>query len=234
MIFKTEKGTEIPLLNLKGKSYLQVAHRVLWFREIHPDWQISTDIVDMGPDHCVAKAFIRNAEGFLIADAYKKEDRQGFGDFIEKATTGAVGRALALCGFGTQFTSEFDEGERVVDAPRETSSPPKEDVPWPEQEVAPQVSPKELWEQAKSKPVAPSQESYRGLTFHFGKLKGKPVTEADDGYISWMIKGLENPDRKYPLKQNDKDLLAALYAEREHRKTSTQGHGIDLNEEIPF
>ncbi len=46
------------------------------------------------------------------------ESAGDFGDYIEKAKTKATGRALALIGYGTQFTgSEFDESHRIVDAP---------------------------------------------------------------------------------------------------------------------
>ena len=49
----------------------------------------------------------------------KKETEVGFPDYIEKAETGAVGRALAMCGYGTLQAPEFDEGERIADAPIE-------------------------------------------------------------------------------------------------------------------
>jgi ribosomal protein S27AE len=48
---------------------------------------------------------------------------------MEKAETGSVGRALSLCGYGTQFASELEEGQRIVDAPinGRLVSPPKTD-----------------------------------------------------------------------------------------------------------
>jgi hypothetical protein len=36
---------------------------------------------------------------------------------MEKAETGAIGRALALIGYGTQFAPEMDEEDRIVDSP---------------------------------------------------------------------------------------------------------------------
>ncbi len=39
--FKTAKGTELPLLNLRGKQYLEVRFRLVWFREDHPNWSVS-------------------------------------------------------------------------------------------------------------------------------------------------------------------------------------------------
>jgi len=50
----------------------------------------------------------------------KNEAENGFPDYIEKAETGAVVRALAMCGYGTLQAPEFDEGERISDTPIET------------------------------------------------------------------------------------------------------------------
>lgn len=121
--FRTEKGTELPILNLRGKEYLQVAHRLVWFREAHPDGIIKTTMLAMqgeGPtEYAVFKAEIY-VKGTMVASAHKKETRAGFDDFIEKAETGSIGRALALAGFGTQFSAdELDEKDRLADAPLE-------------------------------------------------------------------------------------------------------------------
>ena len=43
-----------------------------------------------------------------------------FADYLEKAETRAVGRALAMCGYGTQFAPELEERERIVDSPVKT------------------------------------------------------------------------------------------------------------------
>lgn len=58
------------------------------------------------------------------ASATKSERAVDFPDFIEKANTGAVGRALAMIGFGTQFAPDLDEGNRIVDAPVDTPATP--------------------------------------------------------------------------------------------------------------
>lgn len=116
--YRTPKGTELPLLDLRGKDYLTVPYRIVWFHEDHPEWSIETDIVSVEENSCLSKATIRNDHGRIMSTAYKFEDRKGFADFIEKSGTGAVGRALAYCGYGTQFCAdELAEGERLVDAP---------------------------------------------------------------------------------------------------------------------
>lgn len=120
----TPKGTELPLLNLKGKEYLAVAHRLVYFREVYPNGIIKTQMLAMqgegDAEYSVFKAEIY-VDGVMVSSAHKKETRKGFEDHIEKCETGAVGRALALAGFGTQFCSdELDEKGRLADAPLET------------------------------------------------------------------------------------------------------------------
>lgn len=110
------------LIRVQGnREYLPVAQRLVWFREVHPDWGIQCELVqlDWEAKRAVCKATIRAEDGRIIAEGYKQEDAKGFPDFLEKSSTGAVGRALALCGFGTQFAPELDEGGDVADAPRE-------------------------------------------------------------------------------------------------------------------
>jgi hypothetical protein len=111
------------MLNLKGKDYLPVAARVAWFREscpIQDGWRIETEVIAGGREAKFAtyRATIIHPSGTPVATAIKTEDVQGFADFEEKAETGSIGRALALCGFGTIVSLELDEGsERLADGP---------------------------------------------------------------------------------------------------------------------
>ncbi len=119
--FKTPKGTELPLMNLKGKEYLGVAHRLVWFREEKPEWSIETEILSFTENMAYTKATIKDQSGRIIATGHKMETKLGFADYLEKSETGAIGRALAMCSYGTQFCAdELDEGERIVDAPHDT------------------------------------------------------------------------------------------------------------------
>jgi len=112
------------LVEIKGKPYLPVAWRLVWFREEHLDWGIETEVVvKVETKSAIAKATIKNEKGFTIAVAHKTENSVGFGDYVEKAETGAIGRALAMCGYGTQFSPELDEFETKIGEPRVVDSP---------------------------------------------------------------------------------------------------------------
>ncbi len=122
--FTTEAGTELPLLNLRGKDYLQVAHRIQWFNEKEKNFAINTDFIKLDDDQTVCRAVVTviDASGARrSATATKRETKQDFSDHTEKAETSAVGRALAMLGYGTQFAmADLDEGERLADSPMPT------------------------------------------------------------------------------------------------------------------
>jgi len=46
--FRTARALSLPLLNLRGREYLEVKYRLVWFREDHPDWSIETELVSYG------------------------------------------------------------------------------------------------------------------------------------------------------------------------------------------
>lgn len=120
----TEKGTKLPITNLKGKDYMMVAYRIQWFREMNPNGRILTEALKLENDYAIFKATIAvpdsNGDYTILSTATKKEDLKGFPDFTEKAETGSIGRALALAGYGTQFSvPELDEEARLADSPLE-------------------------------------------------------------------------------------------------------------------
>lgn len=107
------------MMKLKGKDYLQVAWRLVWFRDQDsPKYGLSTELLEHGEDWAVFKATITDSDGKVVSTGHGSEAKRDFGDYLEKAETKAVGRALAMLGYGTQFAAdELDEGERIVDSP---------------------------------------------------------------------------------------------------------------------
>ena len=106
------------MIQLKGKDYLQVMWRLVWVRDEIPDVSIITQLIshDGERGEAVFTAKIVNEKG-IIATGHGSETRKDFRDYLEKAETKAVGRALAYAGFGTQYAPELDEGSRIVDSP---------------------------------------------------------------------------------------------------------------------
>ncbi len=108
------------LTKLRGKSgdYLEVKWRLVWFRDRHPEGEIETSLLhlDLEKGIAVFKATVKDTAG-ASADGHGSESAKDFGDYIEKAETKAIGRALAALGYGTQFAPELEEGERIVDSP---------------------------------------------------------------------------------------------------------------------
>ncbi len=115
------------MLKLQGKDYLPVAPRVVLFRKEHPEWSIMTDCVEKaGANYMYCQ--IANETGRIVATAHKRIRTDGKGPAaifpVESAETGAIGRALGLCGYGT-LSGDLDEGEDIADAPVETTKKSK-------------------------------------------------------------------------------------------------------------
>lgn len=113
------------LIQLKGKDYLEVKYRLVWFREENPGGTIETELVERGDGWALFKAFIRRDNG-AVATGYAQETVKDFGEYLEKAETKAVGRALGMLGYGTQFAPDLDFEEdgkdKVVDSPVQRTS----------------------------------------------------------------------------------------------------------------
>jgi hypothetical protein len=128
------------LTKLNGKrgpqDYLEVKWRLVWLHDAEPQYSIDTEVVELTATRCVCKARVsvysadNGSPDFRYGDVQftrsavgiGSETAQDFGDFIEKAQTKAIGRALAMLGFGTQFAdADGFDGEaaagRIVDAP---------------------------------------------------------------------------------------------------------------------
>jgi hypothetical protein len=131
------------MMQVSGKDYLPVAWRLVWYREMCPEGAIETKMEFLDLDRpteeegtvwneqtrrkervtkrangfCIFRATVTDGKG-ASATATKSEKAASFPDFIEKCETGAIGRALAMLGYGTQFTAcELEEGHRLADTP---------------------------------------------------------------------------------------------------------------------
>jgi len=216
--YRTPKGTELPLLNLRGREYLEVKYRLVWFREEHPDWAIETELLSVTPDSAYARAVIKDDSGRVIATSHKFETKKGFPDFIEKAETGSIGRALALIGFGTQFCAdELDEGERIVDSPVERPSYNEAsfDEPTDENRAAEPAPVKQGADPADYR--ISFGKKYKGM-----KLRDIPRNELE-GYIEWLE---DNAAKKgLPLSEEARFLKVAVGRYLNQHSNQVEGAG---------
>lgn len=118
------------LMSLKGRDYLNVQSRLLWFIRdqraliasglARESYVVRTELVEL--DREAGWAHFRTVARDVLGNEsvmYGSESAKDFPDYIEKASTKSLGRALLGLGYGTAFAPEMDEGERVVDAPVE-------------------------------------------------------------------------------------------------------------------
>lgn len=205
--FTTPKNTILEIQNIKGKDYLNVAQRLVWFREEKPNYGIETMLLEQNENFCLARAVIRDDKGTILSTAHKTETPQGFPDFIEKAETGAIGRALALIGYGTQFCAdELDEGLRLADSPTTPSIKKAEKPSITKPRAANEESIEDINSQLAQASAKPDQD-YPPLdfddfkddahetgagdyVFNFGKHNGKSIRdfklEELEGYAFWL------------------------------------------------
>jgi hypothetical protein len=146
-----------------GGDYLDVKWRLLWLRKEHPDAEIITDLVQHDPQMAIFKATVTLPTGGK-ATGYGSETASDFPDFIEKAETKAIGRALNALGYGAQFGERSEDPvlerrspERPEIRPAPPASPPPRPVALPRQQDRPERRPATRPEPPRSVPTeAPS------------------------------------------------------------------------------
>src|SRR5258708_243727 len=107
-------------------QYLPVAWRLYWFRIDNPKGKIDSHALtlDLERGAAIFETYVEREDGGS-ARMHGSETAGDWKDYIEKAQTKSLGRALAAVGYGSQFTDdEFTEGERIVDSPVDRTPEP--------------------------------------------------------------------------------------------------------------
>ncbi|CAN5561755.1 hypothetical protein BH23CHL2_BH23CHL2_26190 [soil metagenome] len=142
-------------------DYLDVKWRIVWFRTEHPNGSISTRLMsEPGVSPAVVQATVTLENG-VTATGFGQCGEDDWSDWLEKAETRAIGRALALLGYGTQFCEEFDE--IISDSPVESS---RGRTSGSQQPVLPSTD-----------PMTPNQQKY---LFSLAREAGVPNDELDE------------------------------------------------------
>lgn len=119
------------MMKLQGKDYLPVAARIAWINaEFGHEFSISSELVEhnsypgKNPRNIKEEITIREAlfkvrvtfPNGKFKEAWGSETSVDFKDYLEKAETKAIGRALGFAGYGTMFAPEFDESATITRA----------------------------------------------------------------------------------------------------------------------
>jgi hypothetical protein len=148
-----------------SSDYLDVKWRLLWLRREHPDAEIVTDLVRFEPTLAIFKATVTLPTGGR-ASGYGSETATDFGDFIEKAETKAIGRALNALGYGAQFTEPGDD-EPAAD--RQSASAPRRDA-------APEPAPAPV--AARTRAAAAAAAERRSEPIEIGDVRARAASSA--------------------------------------------------------
>jgi hypothetical protein len=104
------------VVEIHGKEYLTVARRIRDFRDKHPDYTISTEVLSAA-DVVQMKATISDTEGRVLATGHAEEIRGSTNilktSSVETCETSSVGRCLSMLGF---LGSEVAGAEEIANA----------------------------------------------------------------------------------------------------------------------
>jgi hypothetical protein len=156
------------LSTIKGQDYLEVKWRLAWLRSEHPDAVVTTQLETHDGDRAIFSAKVEIPNGGS-ATGWGSETSGSFGNYIEKAETKAIGRALAALGFGTQFCTDFDDGPEtgvLADAPVQLRRSNQGQRPAVQEQQA-----------QYAEPMSPAQ---KGKILGMSRSLGIPVTEVDE------------------------------------------------------
>ena len=175
-------------IDLKGKQYLQVVHRVNLFRESYGlAYSIETEILVDDGTRVLMVAYIKDADGRVVGKGHAEEIRNAGPvnrtSAIENCETSAIGRALANIGLaGNEYASAFE----------------MENIPNKEKAKA---------SQDKAKKVADDEENKMILTVH--KLLTVSVEGTDD--LSTMRNNWKaNKEALHIMQENYPDMYSDL------------------------
>jgi len=141
-----------------GTDYLGVKWRLVWLRSEHPDAQISTEHVTITSDMAIFKALV-SIPGGGSATGYGSESAKEFGDFIEKAETKALGRALLALGFDTQAVQDLGDDDVAESVAPLRPLPTRAEAARSEAPARPITAPQPaVAQRGPSVPIAPRSE----------------------------------------------------------------------------
>ena len=115
--FKKSKNGQ--MINIHGKEYATVAHRIAVFRRnLGAKAKIETEVISIDKDTVVCKASI-SLNGIVVATGHAEEKRTASRinqtSALENCESSAVGRALAFCGITNDQIASAEEVSAAIE-----------------------------------------------------------------------------------------------------------------------
>lgn len=127
----TARKKDTGVVDIHGKDYLTVAHRMQVFRAENPGFSIVTSVLSVDDTSVLMRAEIRDAADRIVSTGHAEEVRASSSinrsAALENAETSAVGRALSFYRYAGTEIASADEIAAAINRPARPL-PPKERI----------------------------------------------------------------------------------------------------------
>lgn len=169
--------------NIKGKAYVEVSQRILYFRTSpeYRGWSMETELISYDDQSCIIRAVAKNPEGRIMAVGHAQEDRSSSminkTSYIENGESSAWGRCLANLGIGIETSiASAEEVDMAIANEQNLSARPQpatatRPAPQPQETRSEAVKADDVYQKALDYiRENPSKESFDKVISAKGKL----------------------------------------------------------------
>jgi len=181
--------------NIKGKAYVEVSQRILYFRTApeYRGWSMETELISYDDQSCIIRAVAKNPDGKIMAVGHAQEDRSSSminkTSYIENGESSAWGRCLANLGIGIETSiASYEEVDMAI-AKQNLSARPQpanapRPAPQPQETRSEAVKADDVYQKAQDYiRENPSKESFDKVM----SAKGKLFSEAQVSTLKSLI-----------------------------------------------
>jgi hypothetical protein len=110
---------KLKTINIKGKEYVEVNERLIFFRKNYKNHALLTEVIDKTDDTILIKASVKNEQGITVATGHAEEVKGSTfinkTSYVENCETSAIGRCLGSLGIGIDNSvASFEEVANAV------------------------------------------------------------------------------------------------------------------------
>ena len=112
----------IEMVKIHGKEYVTVAERLDLIKKEHPDYGLTTEIIQLTETYCCIKATLTIGDRTFNGIAYEEKNASHINktSFVECCETSAWGRAMAAGGYaGTEIASAEEVAHAIQNQPQQ-------------------------------------------------------------------------------------------------------------------